>query len=179
MTSQNNNDIKILASKLDEAQKQINLNTEEGRFEGVFNTITEIINFLKSTEPNLNTKTLHLLLAEITNIYNGAKPSLLKRTEKLGPGRPISTPDNSYKALKIAAIELMIDSGIKPNEAIKKAASITKESANSLRSQRKELKSNKFDPEITKLMYRFKKKYAGHNGINLLKIYKAFPKIVG
>ena len=56
MTSQNNNDIKILASKLDEAQKQINLNTEEGRFEGVFNTITEIINFLKSTEPNLNTK---------------------------------------------------------------------------------------------------------------------------
>ena len=141
-----------------ETEILIETGSDEERFLGAFQTIAGISKYLASKYPTLNRRPLTLILEELSDINNGAKPKLFASPKSKKGGRPTSTRKASAEALTVAGIELLIASGMEVSRAMEEASKIIKNRKPAqLIKIRKTFKSSLKKKEMTELMYRLKK----------------------
>ena len=93
-------------------------------FEGIFTSVAALKEFLAAAEPDLNHRPLSRLLEEWRDIHNGAKPKFtaVQKPSLSKGGKPATAERNEYRALLIAAANILIDSGMKVKDALNKVS---------------------------------------------------------
>ncbi len=151
-------DLENLLSAADEIIESKTFNKEQ-KFNASYQVLAGITSYLRKNHPLINRRPLIRILDELANIYKGSEPKLFNTEKSEKGGRPPrSTLQNSNEALIVVGIELLIDSGMKPNEALKKAKSVLGPKAPNLASIRKSFKSRQRPKEFTNLMFGLKEK---------------------
>lgn len=160
MTSQDKEEpIVTLEHYLLTTEKMMAEENHEKQLKGALNTIYAIDKFLRLEHPHLSRKSLKAIIEEISDLYSGFKPKLFAQLKSKQGGRPKSIPTSSNNAAIIAAIEILIEVGYKPGEAIEEAVKLLKRKRTSaqLERLRKKYKSASQKKEIINLIFRLKK----------------------
>ena len=127
MTSQNENNLDSKLSRLlNETSKVLKDGPENEKLTAAFLTLVGIKEFLNTIQPEVNTMAISFMLEDIAAIYAGSKPKIFTSETSEKKGRRKSIPKNTYKALLVAGIDLLVDGGIKPGAAIETASKIVK-----------------------------------------------------
>ncbi len=131
--------------------------TKQQKFNASFQVLAGINSFLRSNQSSVQRRPLMRILEELARIHGGSEPNLFSLEKWSKGGRPPRSPaQNANEALIVAGIEFLIDSGIKPKEALEKAKSLLGSKAPNLVSIRKSFKSRNRPVEYLDLMFRLK-----------------------
>ena len=151
-------DLENLLSAADDIIESKSYNKQQ-KFNASYQIIIGITSFLRNNHPHINRRPLIRILEELVNINNGSEPNLFNIEKSEKGGRPPRSPlQNANEALIVVGIELLIDSGMKPKEALQKAKLVLGPKAPNLSSIRKSFKSRQRPKEFTNLMFGLKEK---------------------
>ena len=138
--------IKSVMDSLDIALKEGN---DDEKFNAVMALMPRLRDYFKVVDKEINTNPFRVMLEEMASISQGNKPTFIKQ-QTSNKGRPVNLPSNYHLAHLVAGIDLMIYGGLKANEAIKEASSITSLNITRIKQIRKEFHENKRDARALK-----------------------------